>query len=105
MRQLIGYDRYEGGEALDLMRVIYADWRLVVNFSQPVRKLLEKKRVGSKVRKRYDVAKTPYQQVLGSPDVSEAEKKRLRELYRTLNPVVLRRQIGENLNKFWRLHE
>ncbi|MGC9529968.1 MAG: hypothetical protein ACP5G2_05040 [Candidatus Bipolaricaulaceae bacterium] len=103
VRQLIGYDRYESTEALELLQAIYADWRLYVNFFQPVRKLLLKERVGSKVRKRYDEAKTPYQRVLASPDVSEAEKERLREVYRTLNPVALRRRIGENLKKLWRL--
>jgi hypothetical protein len=94
----------------------------VVNLFQPVRKLLEKKREGSKVRKKYDVAKTPYQRVLASSEVSEEEKEKLREVYRMLNPVVLRRRrnrppevgaslwIGENLKKLClqqtgRLHE
>ena len=54
-------------------------------------KLIEKERVGSKVRKRYDTARTPYQRVLESPDVSEGDKERLRQIYLTLNPVALRR--------------
>jgi len=44
------------------------------------------------VRKRYDTARTPYQRVLESPHVSEKDKERLRQLYFTLNPVVLRRR-------------
>lgn len=104
VRKLLGYERYESGEALELMRAIYMDWRLYVNFFQPIRKLLEKKRVGSKVRKRYDVAQTPYQRVLASPEVDEVDRERLRELYRTLNPVALRRRIEANLAKLWRLH-
>jgi len=36
--------------------------------------------------------------------VGEAEKGRLREIYRTLNPVVLQRRIEDNLEKLWRLH-
>jgi hypothetical protein len=32
VRQLIGYDRYESKEALALVREIYQDWRLYINF-------------------------------------------------------------------------
>jgi len=81
VRRLIGYERYESDEALTLMRAIYQDWRLYVNFFQPVLKLVEKRRVGSKVRKRYDTARTPYQRVLESPDVSEEDKEHLRQIF------------------------
>jgi hypothetical protein len=104
VRKLLGYDRYECVEACELVRAIYADWRLVVNFFQPVRKLLEKKREGSKVRKKYDVAKTPYQRVLASSDVGEEEKEKLREIYQTLNPVELRHRIEKNMERLRRLH-
>lgn len=104
VRQLIGYDRYESAETLTLFEAIYTDWRLYLNFFQPVRKLMAKERVGSKVRKRYDRAQTPCQRVLASTEVDEVGKERLRELYRTLNPVALRRRIDENLEKLWRLH-
>lgn len=103
VRRLIGYERYESDEALTLMRAIYQDWRLHINFFQPVLKLVEKRRVGSKVRKRYDTARTPYQRVLESPDVSEEDKERLRQIYFTLNPVVLRQRIDENLERLWNL--
>lgn len=103
VRRLIGYERYESDEALTLMRAIYQDWRLYVNFFQPVLKLVEKRRVGSKVRKRYDTARTPYQRVLESPNVSEENKECLRQIYFTLNPVVLRQRIDENLERLWNL--
>ena len=103
MRRLIGYDRYESDQALALFETIYHDWRLYVNFFQPVLKLVEKRRVGSKVIKKYDTARTPYQRVLESPDVSEQNKERLRQLYPTLNPVALRTRIDANLDKLWRL--
>ena len=67
VRRLLGYDRYEMPEALALLEAIYRDWRLYMNFFQPVRKLVAKERVGSKVHKRYDRAQTPYRQVLTSP--------------------------------------
>jgi len=103
VRQLVGYRRYESPEALAVLEASYADWRLYVNFFQPVRKLLAKEREGSKVRRRYDVAQTPYQRVLASADVAAEGKERLREVYRTLNPVALQRRIGESLRALGRL--
>jgi hypothetical protein len=103
VRRLIGYDRYESVQALALFETIYHDWRLYVNFFQPVLKLVEKRRVGSKVIKKYDTARTPYQRALESSDVSQQNKERLRQLYPTLNPVALRHRIDANLDKLWRL--
>jgi len=103
VRRLIGYDRYELPQALDLLEAIYQDRRLYVNFFQPVLKLAEKRRVGSQVIKKYDTARTPYQRVFESPDVPEETKERLRQLYLTLNPVTLRQRIDENLDKLWQL--
>lgn len=103
VRRLIGYDRYESDQALALFEAIYQDWRLYVNFFQPVLKLVEKRRVGSKLLKKYDTARTPFQRVLESPDVAHETKEHLRQLYLTLNPVTLRHRIDQNLDKLWRL--
>jgi hypothetical protein len=103
VRRLIGYDRYESELALQCFETIYQDWRLYVNFFQPVLKLIEKHRVGSRVIKKYDIARTPYQRVLESPAVTHQTKEQLRQLYLTLNPVFLRQRIDENLAKLWQL--
>lgn len=103
VRRLIGYDRYESTEALALIQAIYRDWRLYSNFFQPVLKLVHKARVGSKVRKRYDQARTPYQRVLASSQVDEQYKQPLRQLYATLNPVALQQRIHQNQDKLWEL--
>jgi hypothetical protein len=103
VRQWIGYDRYESTEAYDLLQVIYSDLRLFVNFFQPVMKLVEKTRVGSTTRKKYDIAQTPYQRILASPGVDSSAKERLSDLYPTLNPVVLKHRIEANLKQLWRL--
>lgn len=59
-------------------------------------KLVEKKRVGrhgEKIKRIYDVPKTPYQRVLDCPEVSREEKEKLRRIYAELNPAHLRRTI------------
>jgi len=102
VRKLVGYERYTSQEAREVLEAIYTDWRLFLNFFQPVRKLISKKRVGSKVRKRYDRAQTPYQRVLASPLVGEKDKAKLWELYQTLNPVELQRRVYRNLGRLKR---
>ena len=66
-------------------------------------KLQSKERLGSKVKKTYDRARTPYQRVLESEQVTQATKDRLQAQYRTLNPVVLLRQIEQQQAALWKL--
>lgn len=103
VRQTIGYDRYESSETLTLLRAIYADLRLFINFFQPVMKLVHKTRVGSKARRKYDTAQTPYQRVLASAYISQDAKEQLRQLYLILNPVALQRRINVHLEQLWAL--
>ena len=49
----------------------------------------EKHREGAKVIKRYHAPATPYARALAHPKVSKAVKRRLRQLYGTLDPVAL----------------
>jgi hypothetical protein len=103
VRHVIGYDRLETEAEWNLLKDIYADLRLYVNFFQPVLKLMGKERVGEKVIKRYDTAATPYQRVLASPFVNETIKIYLCQQYLRLNPVVLRDRIDANIAKLWKL--
>jgi len=103
VRHVIGYDRLETEAEWLILKAIYADLRLYVNFFQPVLKLISKERVGEKVIKRYDTATTPYQRVLDSPYVSETVKIYLRQQYVQLNPVTLRDRIDANVAKLWKL--
>jgi hypothetical protein len=55
------------------------------------------------VKKRYDTARTPYQRVLESEQVTQASKDRLQAQYRTLNPVTFLRQIEQQQASVWKL--
>jgi hypothetical protein len=74
-----------------------------VNFFQPSVKLIEKRRVGSKVYRKYDQPQTPYQRVQASPDVCEENKLALCQLFLTLDPVQLRQELDRRLEAFWDL--
>ena len=102
VRQWFGYDRLDKPEVIELMNDLYEnEWRLFHNFYCPSVKLLSKKRVGSKVIKKHDVPKTPYQRVLESPHVSEYTKRGLQHIFENTNPFHLRRRIDEKLRKIF----
>ena len=103
VRRAVGYLRYDTEEELKILNELYSYLSLYTNYFQPVMKLKEKTREGSKVRKRYDTAKTPYQRVLESIEVSEEDKERLREEYVKLNPAELKRQITRLQNKLLKI--
>jgi hypothetical protein len=103
VRQIIGYDRYEGPQALELMQTLYQVLRLYVDFFQPVMKLESKKRVGSKVPKKYDIAKTSYRRVWQASEVKVPAKVKLQQQYLSLNPVALLRQIHTLQDQLWPL--
>jgi hypothetical protein len=105
VRQFVGYDRYIGTTALRRLEALYQALRLYINFFQPVQKLVAKQRVGAKVRKRYDIARTPYQRVLECEQVSAESKRRLREKYLGLNPAALLRQIETLQADLWASRE
>lgn len=105
VRRLIGYGRYNSRAALEALNRIYDLLRLYINFFQPVMKLVTKTRHGAKVHKVYDTAQTPYQRLLRSGVLTEAKKQELAATYHYLNPILLLKQINENLESLWKLAE
>jgi len=103
VRQLTGYDRYEGAEATAALQAVYDDYRVYVNFLQPVRKLVQKKTESGKVWKRYDQASTPYRRALGEASVELQLKHDLAVRYAELTPWHLRQRIDDNLRELWKL--
>lgn len=99
VRRAVGYQRYDTSEQVAVLNELYSHLRLLTNFFLPVMKLKSKERIGSKVKKRYDEPRTPYQRLLLSPDVSKKDKRRLREQYQKLNPAALKRQIEKRQDK------
>lgn len=93
VRRLMGYGRFDGVETARVMGRLYAAARLYVNFFQPSFKLKEKRREGAKVIKRYHAPLTPYQRALAHPKLTAAVKRRLRDQYRSLDPVGLLAEI------------
>jgi hypothetical protein len=102
VRQLVGYDRYEGRTAQRQLSELYRATRLYVNFFQPSMKLRTKQRVGSKVHRSYDTAQTPLQRLLASGELPEAKVQHLEEIYTVLDPVLLLRQVRHLQDALWK---
>ena len=103
VRHTIGYDRLETEDEFLLLQSIYTDLRLYINFFQPVLKLMAKERIGNKVLRRYDKARTPYQRILERKEVALEVKARLTHLYVQLNPVTLRTSIDQKVARLWKI--
>jgi hypothetical protein len=103
VRRLVGYDRYSSRAALAALQRLYTLLRLQHNFFRPVRKLLSKRRVGSKVVKRYDAPQTPYQRVLAAGVLTPAQQQTLAQQFHALDPIALARDIQQTLDALWKL--
>jgi hypothetical protein len=95
VRQQVGYARYDTEAELQVLTELYGYLRLFVNFFQPQMKLVSKTRRGAKVTRRYDTATTPYRRALASRKIDAETKAALTQTYLGLNPVALRRRIGD----------
>jgi len=103
IRQWLGYERFDDPRLVPLLNELYrSEWRLFHNFFCPSVKLLEKERIGSKTRKRYDKPKTPYQRIMESESIPRKTKIRLTAQFRSLNPFVLRVAMEIKLKKIFK---
>ena len=103
VRRLVGYDRYASKAAFECLGRVYDLVRLYINFFQPTMKLVSKTRHGAIVHKVYDPARTPYQRLVQSGVLTETKRVELAVTYHGLNPVLLLKQINDNLENLWRL--
>jgi len=105
VRRTVGYQRYDTLEELRLLNELYDHLRLYTNFFQPLMKLVDKVKLGSKTRKKYDTPTTPFRRVLLSPQIGEDKKERLLNLYEELNPAELKRKILKLQNRLAKLNQ
>jgi len=106
VRKVFGYLRYDTYEELMIMNDLYRnELRVYKNFFQPVMKLQSKERIGGKVKRRYEAAKTPYQRLTQSSQIPEEAKDELRGIYLSLNPAELKRNIDAKLAKLYQAYE
>ena len=88
------------------MNIIYKKyWNPLNNYFLPSFKLLEKTRVGGKIKKKFEVPKTPAQRLLNAKGYSGYMKRKIRNELGKLDPIELKRELEKELNIFYKLFE
>jgi len=106
VRKPLRYLRYDTDGERQIINSLYRDeLRLFKNFFQPVMKMIWKQRIDGRLKRKYDVAQTPYQRPIGSGQLSLEKVQRLRRLYEGLNPAELKRAIDQKLDSLFELYQ
>lgn len=95
VRDVVGYTRYDTPQQVDWLNQVYAYLDPYANLVLPTRKIVEKTRHGSHVRKRYDTAKTPFDRLCVAGILSDHTMTALREHIQNQNPLALRRRLEQ----------
>lgn len=104
VRQYIGYDRFENPKQLEMLNDLYRnELNNFINYFIPSVKLIAKERQGSKIKKIYDKAKTPYQRLYESKYIGKEKKIELHKFLNTLNPFKLQENINQKIDEIIKL--
>lgn len=102
VRQLLGYDRFDNSELVPIINDLYMnEWTFFNNYFCPTLKLKEKQRINSRYIKKYEPPQTPYQRLIDSDDISVEAKITLQEVYNSLNPFTLKKNIEAKLKSIF----
>lgn len=101
VRQYFGDLRLETAEHVAAANRLYEQMWVYYNLFQPVLHLTEKQYVEGKMRRRWDEAKTPYERLKATGQLSGEQRDRLQRLYETTNPLQLREAIYAGLAVLW----
>lgn len=93
VRRFLGYTRYDCKAVIPVMNELYGILDQYLNHFVPSRKCVEKVRIGSKYKRKYDTAQTPYTRVMQHSSIDQAVKDKLKAEHEQLNPLLLKKQV------------
>jgi len=108
VRAYLGYDRLDSVAQTNAINQLYDRMWLYYNFFQPVMRLTEKTFVPadgqpSRIKRRFDQARTPFDRLCETDVISEEQKEELRTLRDQVNPRQLRQEIYDLIDHIFRL--
>jgi rubredoxin len=105
VRKLVGYLRFDTEEEVKLLNELYAIADIFENFFIPCVKLKAKIKdeKGRIIKKVYEKPKTPYQRILESNEIPEETKRKLTNIYKTLNMVKLKQKMNMIMEKLMKI--
>ena len=102
VRRFLGYTRFDCPEIIPAINELYDKLEVYLNHFVPSRKCLEKVRIGSRYRRKYDKAKTSYQRVLDHPEVVLRIKEKLKREHEKLNPLLLKNEVDKLIAEIYK---
>jgi hypothetical protein len=103
VRKLMGWDRYDSAKALEAANRLYEELRIFQNLFQPSMKLRCKIRIGSRLIRRYDTPRTPFERVVESRKGDSKKLAALKHTLKTTDPFELSGQIDQQLERIYKL--
>jgi hypothetical protein len=104
VRQYIGYDRLDNPVQLQMLNELYrGELNYFLNYFLSSVKLISKQRQGSKIIKKYDKAKTPFQRLFESKNIGDDKKLELLRIFNKLNPFKLQENIKKKIGLILKL--
>jgi hypothetical protein len=104
VRKIFGYLRYDSEPAQIAMNDLYQnELRILQNLFLPSMKLVEKSRVGSKLKRRYDKPHTPLERLLNCPEADRTKTEELKRLRNQTDPFELAKRIEQKLDRIYQM--
>jgi hypothetical protein len=104
VRKILGYLRYDSPSALQAINDLYQkELSSMMNLFQPSVKLVEKSRVGSRLKRTYDLPTTPLDRLLGCKLADPAKLQELKKLRASCDPFKLSQIIEQKLDRIFEL--
>ncbi len=102
VRAYLGHRRLDSPSQLVALNRLYDRMWLYYNLFQPVLRLTNKEVAGrDRIKRTWDQARTPYQRVLEARVLSEEQRAMLLALHASTNPLRLRREIHQTIERLW----
>jgi len=102
VRGLLGHERIDDPECVDVLNQAVAMWSLWRNLFCPVMKLTSKTREGHRYKKVYDKPRTPLQRALECASVSKDKKQDLRKLLAATDCFTLKLAVDNKLKEVFK---
>jgi hypothetical protein len=104
VRKIFGYLRYDSDPAQIAINDLYRnELRILQNLFLPSMKLVEKTRVGSKLKRRYDKPLTPLERLLACPEADPVKIEELKRLRQHTDPFELAQRIELKLERIYQM--
>ena len=105
VRRTVGYYRFDTQQEFETLQEVYTNLCHLLNYYYPSVHLIEKTRIGARVKEIYDDPKPPYLRLLESNHIDEQVKTELRKRAKSIHIVKQKRLVDKAVGKLLRLYE